>query len=105
MPPQEWRRSRSFAWMAALVHFDKLVQIPIIVAHELLGVSYRTITESFMNADATRFPLLAEIRDFFDDFAKQIQAGGPEYVYSQEWLGIYWPAGEKCVLQPHPRER
>jgi len=64
----DWRRSRSFAWMAALVHFDKLVQIPIIVAYELLGVSYRTITEAFMHADTARFPLLAEIRDFFDDF-------------------------------------
>jgi hypothetical protein len=57
MSREDWRRSRSFAWMAALVHFDKLVQIPIIVAHELLGVSYRTITESFMHADTARFPV------------------------------------------------
>ena len=99
MSRDDWRRSRSFAWMAALVHFDKLVQIPIIVAHELLGVSYRTITESFMHADTARFPLLAEIRDFFDDFAKQIQAGGPEYVYSQQWLGIYWPADEYIFIK------
>jgi len=63
--------------MAALVHFDKLVQIPIIVAHELLGVSTASSPKSFMNAGSARFPLLAEIRDFFDDFAKQIQAGAP----------------------------
>src|SRR4029079_1978850 len=66
---------------------------------ELLGVSYRTITESFMHADTARFPLLAEIRDFFDDFAKQIQAAGPGYVYSQEWLGIYWPADEYIFIK------
>src|SRR5256885_1268511 len=40
-----------------------------------------------------------EIRDFFDDFAKRIQAGGPEYVYSEEWLGIYWPADEYIFIK------
>jgi radical SAM superfamily enzyme YgiQ (UPF0313 family) len=99
MPPQEWRRSRSFAWMAALVHFDKLVQIPIVVAHEMFAVTYRCITEAFMQADAARYPLLAEIRNFFDDFAREIQEGGPEYVYSREWLGIYWPADEYIFIK------
>jgi hypothetical protein len=99
MSREDWRRSRSFAWMAALIHFDKLVQIPIIVAHELFGLSYRAIMESFMEADEKSYPLLAEIRDFFDDFAGKIQAGGPEYVYSKNWLGIYWPADEYIFIK------
>src|SRR5262245_54124367 len=99
MPREDWRRSRSFAWMAALVHFDKLVQIPIVVAHEMFGLSYRYITDAFMQCDAARYPLLAEIRIFFDGFAREIQEGGPEYVYSKEWLGIYWPADEYIFIK------
>lgn len=99
MSRQDWRRARSFAWMAALVHFDKLAQIPIIFAHEVLGLPYRTIIESFVEADRSNYPLLSEVRDFFDDFARKIQDGGPEYVYSPEWLGIYWPADEYIFIK------
>jgi radical SAM superfamily enzyme YgiQ (UPF0313 family) len=99
MSRESWRHARSFAWMAALVHFDKLVQIPIIVAHEVLGLSYRTIIESFITADKSSYPLIGEIRDFFDRFAGEIQDGGPEYVYSPNWLGIYWPADEYIFIK------
>lgn len=99
MPRQDWRRARSFAWMAALLHFDKLAQIPIIVAHEIFGLPYRTIIESFMQADRSLYPLLGEVRDFFDGFAREIQDGGPEYVYSPDWLGIYWPADEYIFIK------
>jgi radical SAM superfamily enzyme YgiQ (UPF0313 family) len=99
MSREAWRRARSFGWMAALVHFDKLVQIPIIVAHEVMGLSYRAIIESFMTVDQSSYPLIAEIRDFFDRFAREIQDGGPEYVYSPNWLGIYWPADEYIFIK------
>ena len=99
MPRQDWRRARSFAWMAALLHFDKLAQIPIIIAHELFGLSYRAIIESFIQADRSLYPLLGEICDFFDGFAREIQEGGPEYVYSPDWLGIYWPADEYVFIK------
>src|SRR6476661_2479254 len=56
-------------------------------------------TDSSALADAVRYPLLSGIRDFFDDFARQIQEGGPEYVYSREWLGIYWPADEYIFIK------
>jgi radical SAM superfamily enzyme YgiQ (UPF0313 family) len=99
LPREDWRRARSFAWMAALVHFDKLAQIPIIVAHEFLGLSYRTIIEAFMQVEPSRFPLLGEIRDFFERSASEIQAGGSEYIYSPSWLGIYWPADEFVFIK------
>jgi radical SAM superfamily enzyme YgiQ (UPF0313 family) len=105
MPREDWRRARSFAWMAALVHFDKLVQIPIIVAHEFLGLSYRAIIEAFMQAEPARFPLLSEIRDFFDSSASEIQAGGSEYIYSRNWLGIYWPADEFIFIKLTAEQR
>ena len=94
LPRRDWQRVRASAWMTAFLHFDKLFQIPLILTHELTGISYRTMIEAFMDADAGTYPLLADIRDFFVAEADSIQGGGPEYTYSGEWLGIYWPADE-----------
>jgi radical SAM superfamily enzyme YgiQ (UPF0313 family) len=94
MPASDWRRTRVFCWMTALLHFDKLFQIPLILAHGISGISYRDMIEAFMAADASRYPMIAEINSFFESEATSIQNGGAEYVFSKEYLGIYWPADE-----------
>lgn len=98
MPRADWRRTRAFCWITALLHFDKLFQIPLIAAHELAGLSYREVLEAFLDVDARAFPLLGEIRDFFLDEAGRIQEGAAEYVFSKEYLGIYWPADEYIFI-------
>ena len=99
MPLADWRRTRTLCWITALLHFDKLFQIPIIVAHDLTGLRYRDIFEAFLNADTAKYPLLAEIVRFFLDEAERIQNGQPEYVFSREWLNIYWPADEYVFIK------
>lgn len=94
MPRPEWRKARAFSWMAALVHYDKLLQVPILVAHAQCGVPFRKLLEAFFDADPSKYPVFGSIRAFFDDYATRIQNGEVEYVYSQEWLGIHWPADE-----------
>jgi hypothetical protein len=42
---------------------------------------------------------LGEIRDFFISEARLIQEGGVEYKYSEEWLGVYWPADEYVYIR------
>ncbi len=93
-PLADWRRTRTFCWMTALLHFDKLFQIPLILAHGISGISYRDMIEAFTQADAARYPLIAGINAFFESEAKSIQQGGSEYVFSKEYLNIYWPADE-----------
>jgi len=99
MPREEWVRTRAFSWMTALLHFDKVFQIPIVVAHGLTGVPYRTILESFSEGDLSAWPVLDRVRQFFRDYARAIQAGGPEYVRSERFLNIYWPADEFILIQ------
>ena len=99
MPLADWRRTRAFCWIAALLHFDKLFQIPLMAAHELSGISYREMLEAFLDVDAIRYPMIGEIRDFFLAEAKAIQDGAPEYVFSKEYLGIYWPADEFIFIR------
>lgn len=98
-PLADWRRTRVFCWMAALLHFDKLFQIPLILAHGVSGVAYRDMIESFMSADPARYPMVAEINEFFESEARSIQQGGPEYVFSKEYLGIFWPADEYIFVK------
>jgi radical SAM superfamily enzyme YgiQ (UPF0313 family) len=99
MPRADWRRTRSFCWMTALLHFDKLFQIPLMVAHEISQMTYRSMIEAFMDADAGKYPVIAGIRDMFLREAESIQGGGGEYVFSEDWLGIYWPADEYIFIK------
>jgi radical SAM superfamily enzyme YgiQ (UPF0313 family) len=99
MPAKDWQRTRSFAWMCAFLHFDKIMQMPIILAHELAGIPYRDIVEAYVGVDARDYPLLADIRDLFLAEAASIQQGGAEYVFSEQWLGIYWPADEYVFIK------
>ena len=99
MPRNMWRKTRAFSWMTALLHFDKLLQIPLVLLAESTGISYRQIIESFCQVNNNDFPLIAEIRDHFCSRAEIIQNGGPEYYYSKEWLGIWWPDDEYQLIR------
>lgn len=101
MPPEDWVRTRRFSWMAGLLHFDKLLQIPLIVSHEIGRASYRELIELFSDErlDPRLFPTLTEVQRFFTLKAQDIQSGGVEYCYAPEWLGIYWPADEYIFIK------
>jgi hypothetical protein len=99
MPPAEWVRTRVFCWITALLHFDKLFQLPLIVAHELGGLGYRELIELFTESDLGEFPVLAEMRAFFVEKARDMQHGGPEYCHSPEWLNIWWPMDEYFLIR------
>ncbi|MBL8994827.1 MAG: hypothetical protein JNM63_15885, partial [Spirochaetia bacterium] len=99
MPMEEWVRTRAFCWMVALVHFDKILQIPIILLRKLSGLRYRQIFELFTAGDLKDYPTLAEVRSFFIQMAKDIQAGKPEYHHSKEYLDIFWPADEWILIK------
>ena len=97
-PLEDWAKTRAYCWMVALLHFDKVFQIPIILARELAGVPYLEILDMFGEGDLTGCPTLKKVRDFFHETAVSIQKGGPEYVHSKEYLDIYWPADELALI-------
>lgn len=99
MPREDWVRTRSFSWMAGLLHFDKLLQIPLIVVHETCSLSYRELFEAFMDVGPESYPILSRIKSFFIEKAMDIQNGGSEYSHSREWLGIVWPADEYSIIE------
>lgn len=99
LPPEDWRRARALAWTTSLFHHDKLFQLPILLARHLAGTTYGSLLRGFTEIDPARFPLLHDIQTFFLSEAAAIQEGGPEYVYSPDWLGIFWPADEYVFIR------
>ncbi len=101
MPRADWVKTRVFAWMSAFLHFDKLLQIPLMVTHESTGATYRAVIEAFMNESllSGRFQTLQHTLQFFEAKAREIQAGGEEYCHSERWLGIWWPADELAFIE------
>jgi len=99
LPREDWVRARAFGWWAALLHFDKLLQIPFVVIHEIASLSYRNLIEVFSDGPGKEFPLLQEIWSFFRDEAHKIQNGGEEFVRSERWLNIWWPADEYVFIK------
>ena len=105
MPEVDWVRARAFAWTAALLHFDKVLQIPFVMLHEICGISYRELIEAFSEGSLAAFPILAEMQSFFRAKARDIQSGGPEYCHSDRWLDIWWPADEYMLIKLCAEER
>lgn len=100
MPKEDWLKTRAYCWMTALLHFDKLLQIPIILFHNLTELKYKQIFDAFMDENRVKkYFVLNNIRQFFVWKAKDIQTGGSEYCESKEWLNIWWPADEYVFIK------
>ena len=98
MPKKDWVKARMFGWMTALLHFDKLIQIPLILINSKSGISYRDIIESFLDNEEKR-PVLTKIIGFFRTQAECIQNGGTEFAQSRKWLNIWWPPDELMLIK------
>ncbi len=99
MPPEDWVRTRAFCWVTALMHFDKIIQIPLILLHEACGIPYRQLLSIFSEMDDADFPVIEGIRSTFIQKAREIQAGGEEYCPAQDYLNIWWPADEFVFIE------
>ena len=99
LPRQDWVRVRVFSWMAALLYFNKIFQIPMTLAIELGKVKPKDIIELFLSQDSERFPTLNLIVKCFNEKAHEMQAGGPEFSQSREWLNIWWPTDEYVFIK------
>jgi radical SAM superfamily enzyme YgiQ (UPF0313 family) len=99
MPRSEWARAKAFWWMTDLLHFDRVLQIPFVVAHSWWGIRYRDLVDAFTSAAAARYPVVAGVHDWLLQHARSIQEGGIEFVPSEECLGLFWPADQYALIR------
>lgn len=99
MSRRDWVRTRTFSWVTALLHFNKLLQIPLVILHELCCLSYREMIELFSDGKLESYPTIKEMQTFFMEKARDIQNGGAEYSHSNKWLNIWWPTDEYIFIK------
>ena len=99
MPKKDWIKTRVICWMTALIHFNKLLQIPLLVIHKVCDIPFYEMISAFMDVDPKSMPILSGINKLFENEAKNIQNGGPEYCRSKEFLNIWWPADELQMIE------
>ena len=46
MPRADWIRAKTFAWLAELLYFDRIAQIPMLLLQKRHGMSFRQVMES-----------------------------------------------------------
>ena len=96
---KDWRQVRSICWLTAFLYFDKIAQIPIAICNGLLGIPLEKIINSFMKVDNNKYPHFSSIIKKLDHEAFNISKGGAEYIYSKDWLNIYWPVDEYLFIE------
>jgi radical SAM superfamily enzyme YgiQ (UPF0313 family) len=99
MPPADWVRAKAYWWMTDLLYFDRLLHIPFLVAQSWWRLRFRELMDAVVQADPDRFPIVAGVHQRLVQQARRIQAGGPEYVPSPDWLDILWPADQFALIQ------
>ena len=102
MSREDWVKTRSLCYMVGLIYFNKLFQIPIIILHEVYGITYRKIFEMFMEhpRQSSQSPVFTEILDFFEEFSRGIQDGTQEeFFHSKKYLDILWPPDEYAFIK------
>ena len=98
MPPEDWVKTRVFCWLTSLLHFSKLLQIPFVLLNRIGGVGYRKLIE-ILDTDSATCPVISGINDLLRRKAISIQDGDCEFVPSEEWLSIWWPADEYVFIK------
>lgn len=100
MPKKDWIRARVFSLVASLLHFNRVLQIPFILIHELCGISYQSIIEFFCDKNSLKgFEIIGGIHSLFFRNAQAIQTGGQEFIASEKWLKLLWPPDEFALIQ------
>ncbi len=92
LPAEDWCRAKVFTWMMDFLYFDRINQISFLLLQRLTGLRVVDLVDATLSDDLTDFPLLAKLKQIAFDHAKAIQDGGDEYLPSEAWMGVYWPA-------------
>lgn len=96
---EDWVRARTFAWLCNFLHFNKVLQIPLLVLNKHYNCGFRELIELFCEGDHSGYPMIQEVKSFFIEKAKAIQNGDHEFCPAPQWLSVYWPVDEFLFIK------
>lgn len=98
MPKEDWVKTRIFCWLVSLLYFNKLLQLPILLAMTKAGHNFVDIIDLFLSVSGEH-RIFSEIIAMLKQKAEEIQTGGSEYVAARDWLNILWPIDEYLFIK------
>ena len=99
MPDEDWVKTRTFGYIVGFLHFNKLFQIPTIIAHAVYGIDYKEIFDKFVTEKESKTGALSDLFKDFYNHARAMQKGGSEFISSKKWLNIWWPPDELAFIR------
>lgn len=79
MPPEDWVKTRAFAWLAGALFYDsKLLKAAFMALHHLYGIDYLPLFEAFLDPPP-ELPTLRKMVNFLFTKARAVQQGEIEY--------------------------
>ena len=99
MPDEDWVKTRVFGYVVAFLHFNKLFQIPIILANSVYGIDYKELFTAFVTEEKTKTGAFSDLISVFYKHSRGMQDGGPEFMSSKRWLNIWWPPDELAFIK------
>ncbi|MBL6857783.1 MAG: radical SAM protein [Pelagibacteraceae bacterium] len=99
MPTKEWVRVRKYATATEFYYFNKMLQIPILLLSRELKKTFNSFFDFFDEInDSSKFPAISMVNNIFEKHANDITKGDAEFIFSKNFLEIYWPPGEFAML-------
>jgi len=105
MPGEEWVKTRVFGYVVAFLHFNKLFQIPFIIANSVYDIDYKDMFTEFVGEGKTKTGAFSDLIQVFYKHAREMQNGGPEFMSSERWLNIWWPPDEIAFIKAVTEDR
>ncbi|HEY9844557.1 MAG TPA: radical SAM protein [Candidatus Obscuribacterales bacterium] len=75
----DWLRTRMAAWLAQILYYGKFLQLPLLLIHELAGISHRDLLLAFLEGPLPpNAVVLPKLRAFLSHKGQEMLAGKPE---------------------------
>jgi radical SAM superfamily enzyme YgiQ (UPF0313 family) len=100
MPKEDWVKTRVFCWLTNFLYFNKVIQVPLTLMNSIGKIKYQEVFNLFCKDYSNKYPIISENFNFYLKLAKKIQNGQhEEFIYSKDWLSIYWPPEEYLIIK------
>jgi len=97
MSPDDWAKTKAFAWMSELLYFDRVAQIPMLVLQKRHGLSFREVMDSILNSTSEN-PVISSLIERFTSHAKTLTNGAIEYMEHESTGDLLWPADQHALV-------
>lgn len=100
MPRPDWKVARVLAWLVNLLYFNKLYYAPLRYCSSVSSKGISELIQDLVLHDESVGPVwISAVEQLRSDAEKIADGSGNEFIYSMDYLGIYWPPEEYQLIR------